>query len=362
MTGSIGGGRAHGARGTLVERALNVGLALMAGLALATALAGCGSSPGYPPGCTMNSGVRPETKARLESAAGRFYGLLRARLYDRAFDEACESMRTRDSREQMTESWAHLVEVLSIPNELKTEEVVVAVFPPGTRGPQQLDCADPSDPTGARRMLTTDQPYQAYLIQTGQVAGQTYNFGSVWFYEKGRFPGQGEWRLSSVGVRPRLALGQDWAYWHGKAREQLAKGNARNAALLYNLTMDLVVPAPWVRPARLDSLSREQRRIHTEDLPFGRVLHWKHSTGLEFRPYHATAEIGANGLILMLSYEVAAPVDTALVAQQAPLLADFIRTTFPEYPETFHEMGLQATTTVDHVPVWGGFFPFTPER
>ena len=359
MVESMGGG--HDPAATLRRRALT-GAALAVGLVLAAVLAGCDASPGYKPGCYMNSAVRPDTKARLEAGADRFYGLLRAHLYDAAFDEASEQLRAHDSRDRMTDAWAHMAEVLSIPNGLKTEEIVVAVFPKETRGPQQLDCADPSDPTGNRKLLTTDQPYQAYLIQTGQVAGQTYNFGSVWFFENGKLPGQGVWRLSSVGVRPRLALGRDWSYWHEQAMEQKAKGNARNAALLYNLAMDLVVPAPWVRPAGLDSLIAEQRKIHANDLPFGRVLHWKHSSGVEFEPYLASAEIGANGLIFMLNYEVPASADTALVEQQAPLLADFIRTTFPEYPEVFHEMGLQAMTRTDHVPVWGGFFPFKAGR
>lgn len=368
MAGSSGTaprGQARAARkpeGLARARALAAGLAVAGVLALGGLVSGCGNSPGYAPGCYMNEAVRPDTKARLELAAERFYGLLRARLYDRAFDEASEQMRTHDSRDRMTEAWSHISEVLSIPGTLKTEEVVVAVFPKGTQGPQRLTCADPAHPGVSSQLLTTDQPCQAYLIQTGQVAGQTYNFGSVWFYEPGRLPGQGVWRISSMGVRPRLALGQDWHYWHDKAREQLAKGNNRNAALLYNLTMDLVVPAPWVRPAMLDSLVKEQKRIHAQDLPFGRVLHWKHSSGVEFEPYLGSAEIGANGLILMLTYEVPATADTAQVAAQAPLLADFVRTTFPEYPEVFHEMGLQATTAVDHQPVWGGFFPFKPER
>jgi hypothetical protein len=200
--------------------------------------------------------------------------------------------------------------------------------------------------------MVTDQPFQAYLIQSAVVSGTTYNFASIWFHEDGR------WKLATFGAKPRVQLGHDWQHWLTEARTQKEKGNEKNAALLYNMAMDLLVPAPWVRPALLDTLQKEQRRIRTDNLPAGRRLRWVASDSTVFHPYMVSYEVTEQGLAVKFQYEVPEPVDTTQVARQAPSLAGFVRTTFPEYSEVFSSIILEGTTPVEHQPVWTGSFSF----
>jgi hypothetical protein len=325
---------------------------VMAAALLVLGFSACARKPHYEPGCYLNSAVKPATRRELEGAVNRFYDLLRSRRYEEAYGEAADALRTRVDKNQVAQAWTSISEILTIPREVKTEEVAVAVFPEGTRGPQQVQCVDPADTTGNRAMLTTDQPFQAYLIQSAEVNGTIYNFASIWFFEEGK------WKLATFGAKPRKQLGHDWRYFLDLARSQKQKGNARNAALLYNLSMDLLVPAPWVKPAMLQTLQAEQRTIRVENLPAGRKLEWVAQDGTVFNTYMVSYEITPQGLAIRFQYEVPAPIDTTAVAAKAPVLANFVRTSFPEYPEVFSEILLEATTPVDHQPVWAGTFSF----
>lgn len=313
---------------------------------------GCSKSPRYDPGCYLNDAVKAPTRRDVEAAAERFYGLLRARHYEDAYAEAADQLRTRVAKNDIAQAWTGIAEILTIPDKVTTEEIAVAVFPEGTRGPQEVQCVDPSEPEGGRKMMATDQPFQAYLVQSAQVGDNTYNFGSVWFFEKGK------WRLATFGAKPRKMLGKDWRHYLEVARAELAKGNERNAALLYNLTMDLLVPAPWVRPDKLDEIAKEQRTIIVENLPAGRRLEWVATDGTVFNPYLISYDVTTEGLALRLFYEIPQPIDTTAVAAQAPTLARFVRGEFPEYQEIFSTMVLEAVAPVTHEPVWSGTFPF----
>lgn len=320
-------------------------------LAATATFAGCSRKPAYPPGCYLNGSVHPATRRELESAAGRFYDLLRSRRYEDAWSGSSAQLRARVDKTQVALTWTSLAEILTVPQRLATEEIAVVVIAEGARGPQELQCTDPADTTGGRRMMTTDQPFQAYLIQSAAVRNTVYNYASIWYFEAGG------WKLAAVGARPRTAQGHDWRHYLEVTHEQRAKKNLRNAALLYNLTMDLLVPAPWVRPDQLEKLEREQRRLMVEDLPRGRVMTWVAADSTVFHPYQVGYDLTAQGLAVKFLYEVPAPADTSLVERQAARLADFIRQSFPEYQEVFSTIWLQATTRVDHQPVWEGTFP-----
>lgn len=326
-------------------------LATFSGIAALATISGCSGRPTYEPGCYLNSAVKGATRRDLEAAAERFYGQLRSHAYEEAYAEASEALRTRVDKAQVAQAWTTISENLTIPQAIRTEEIAVAVFPPGTRGPQEISCIDPADAAGARSMLTTDQPYQAYLIQSADVIGTTFNFASVWYLEDNK------WKLATFGVKARRQMGRDWTYYRDQARAELARGNVRNSALLYNLAMDLLVPAPWVKPAALDTLMKEQRRIHVDNLPAGRKLEWIARDGTVFNPYMVKYDIVNGAMILRIEYEVPTPIDTTQVAEKAPLLAEFIRTTFPEYQEIFPSVALDATTPLRHDPVWSGIFP-----
>jgi hypothetical protein len=322
------------------------------GLGLSALLVlGCSGTPKFEPGCYMNSGVPRAVRRAVEMAADRFSAQLRSGQYEAAWSEGAEQLRNRVNKTDVALAWTQIAEILSIPDGLVTEEVVVVAIQSGHRGPRELACSDPADPGSSRRMVATDQPLQAYLIQTGVVRNVTYNFASVWFYEEGR------WRVASFGTKPRKTLGHDWEHWAAVAREQRDKKQVRNAALLYNLAMDLLVPAPWVRPDQLNGLMAEQRQLRVENLPNNRKERWVATDGTEFFPFRSMLEPIPDGLAVKFQYEVPDGADSTQVAGQAPKLADFVRTTFPEYAEVFAEVHLEAVAAGDRRPVFAGAFP-----
>lgn len=325
-------------------------LLLPLGLLIVLVAGGCSRTPKFEPGCYMNSGVPREVRRAVETAADRFYAQLRSRQYEAAWSEGAEQLRNRVNKTDVALAWTQIAEILSIPDGLVTEEVVVVAIQSGERGPREMACRDPADPGSSRRMVATDQPLQAYLIQTGVIRNVTYNFASVWFFEEGR------WRVASFGTKPRKTLGHDWEYWATEAREQAGKRQVRNAALLYNLAMDLLVPAPWVRPDQLDQLMAEQRKLLVENLPNNRKERWVATDGTEFFPFRSMLEPIPDGLAVKFLYEVPAGADSAAVGREAPKLADFVRTTFPEYAEVFSEVHLEAVTAGDRRSVWAGAF------
>jgi hypothetical protein len=321
-------------------------------LALAVIAAGCsGGPPRLEPGCYLNGAVPGSVRNAVEKAADVFYEQLRGRQYETAYAASAAMLRERVDKGTVAQAWTAIAEVLTLPAELATEEIAVVAVKAGDRGPRELQCDDPADSTASRRMMATDQPLQAYLIQSGMVNGTLYNFASVWFYE------DDAWRMATFGTKPRTAGDHDWAWWRNLAREQQTKGNARNAALLYNLAMDLLVPAPWVRPAMLDQLMAEQRKLHPENLPNNRKERWVALDDTEFFPFQSACDIVPGGVGVRFTYEVPDGVDSTAVKADAPKLADFVRTTFPEYAEVFKVVRLEAVDATNKQPVWAGEFP-----
>lgn len=324
---------------------------LVAALTAVAALAGCGGSPKFEPGCYLNGAVPARTRKAVESAATRFYSLLRATSYEQAWTEGSEQLRSKVRREDLAASWTSIAEVLTIPTQMTTEEVAIVSIAPGTRGPQELTCSDPADTSGSRRMVVTDQPLQAYLVQSGLAHGVRYNFASIWFYE------EGHWKMASFGAQAREMEGHDWRWWWNTARAEKEAGRKRNAALLYNLAMDLCAPAPWIRPEVIGVMIREQKKIHVEHLPYNRKESWVAADSTVFWPYRSAYEPVEGGLAVKFYYEVPEPIDSLRVVSDAPKMADFVRSEFPEYGQIFREVRLEAVTPVDHRPIWSGRFP-----
>ena len=149
----------------------------------------------------------------------------------------------------------------------------------------------------------------------------------------------------------------DWAWWGKLAAEQKQLNNHRNAALLYNLAMDLLLPAPWVRPAALEQLMAEQRKVNPENLPKGRKERWVTTDDTEFFPFMSGCDIVAGGVGVRFVYEVPVDADSMQVSGGAIKLADFVRTTFPEYAEVFQVLRLEAVRAGDRATIWVGEFP-----
>ncbi len=325
-------------------------LAAVLAILLLPAVPGCSKKPDYAPGCYLESAIQSSDRARIDAAARRFLGLLRAYDYNTAFEESSAQLKARFPRDQIQSIWASVAETLTIPGDLALDDIVLVVVAEGARGPQQVTCVDAADSQAGRRMSATDQPYQAYLVHSGVVGANTYTFASVWFLE------EGNWRLATFGAKAKLQGGRDWTYYRDLALEQREKGNDRNAVLLLNMAMDLVIPAPWIRPDEVGRMEKIQKSITVYEVPLGRPLSWEAKDGTLFHPYLVTPEVSeGGGMALRFAYEVETP-DTAEVVAAAPKLADFIRVTFPEYAEIFRDLILEAYTKPDHQPVWRSEF------
>lgn len=323
-----------------------------AGILLSVAgLVGCSDTPKVDPGCYLNQSVPGSSRRGVEKAADEFYRQLRSGKYEEAYMAAASQLRQRVDKQQVAMTWTSIAEILTVPEEMTTVEIALVAVAAGDRGPREMTCTDPSDSSASRQMMATDQPLQAYLIQTGRVNGTTYNFASVWFHEERK------WRLATFGTKPRTVADHDWAWWGNLALAQKNSGNSRNAALLYNLAMDLLVPAPWVRPPALDRLQAEQRKVYAENLPNNRKERWVTLDDTEFFPFLSNCDIVPGGVGVRFTYEVPVDADSVRVAAEAPKLADFVRTTFPEYAEVFQLVRLEAVRTGDRAPVWYGDFP-----
>ena len=74
-------------------------------------------------------------------------------------------------------------------------------------------------------------------------------------------------------------------------------------------------------------------------------------------PFTSACDIVPGGVAVRFTYEVPDDQDSTRVARDAPKLADFVRTTFPEYAEVFRAVRLEAVRTTDKQPVWAGDFP-----
>jgi hypothetical protein len=327
-------------------------IAPILGMAIALLAGGCSDgTPRLDPGCYLNGAVPGSIRRAVEKSADVFYEQLRSRQYEAAYAEAASQLRERVDKQSVALAWTSIAEVLTLPAEVATEEIAVVAVKPGDRGPRELACVDPADSSASRKMMATDQPLQAYLIQSGLVEGTLYNFASVWYHEGGK------WRIATFGTKPRTVADHDWTWWRNLAREQQTRGNARNAALLYNLAMDLLVPAPWVRPDMLDQLMAEQRKIHPENLPNNRKERWVTLDDTEFFPFQAACDIVPGGVAVRFMYEVPDGTDSTAVKADAPKLVDFVRTTFPEYAEVFRAVRLEAVAAGTRQPVWAGEYP-----
>jgi len=317
---------------------------------LAILVAGCSKGLKYKPGCYLGDTIHPADRANIEQAAARFYQLLRSFSYDTAYDEASPQLQRLYPRDQLTSIWASINETLTIPDHLDLEDMALVAIREGARGPQSVPCIG-ADSAAARTMSATDQPYQAYLVESGAVGNNVYTYASVWYYE------DGVWKMASFGAKPKIQNGHDWTWYRDLSREQKELGNRRNAALLLNMAMDLLIPAPWIRPEEVRRLEKEQHAIAVVELPVGRPLDWVARDSTVFHPYLVQPHVTENGFGLTFAYEVT-NTDTAAVRANAPKLASFIKTTFPEYKDLFRDLTLEAYTKPDHRPVWRSEFSF----
>ena len=126
------------------------------------------------------------------------------------------------------------------------------------------------------------------------------------------------------------------------------------------MAIDLAVPAAWIKPAAVDELQRQQRRITVDRLPSDRLDPWIASPDT-FGVYSVGYAIFGDGLGVAIRYETKGAVsDTLSQKAYGDRLLRYVRTEFPEYREVFRHVALEAHEQSDRSKVWRRSYPLEP--
>jgi hypothetical protein len=115
-----------------------------------------------------------------------------------------------------------------------------------------------------------------------------------------------------------------------------------------------------MRPPEVETLKRRQRRISVDRLPISRVDLWT-SPPDTFRVFHSAY---ATVPELAVLFRYLAPVDladTTALATYSDRLRAYVENSFPEYPEVFSKLVLQAVAPDDPNRSWVRVYPLARE-
>jgi hypothetical protein len=297
-------------------------------------LAGCGGERADRDlGCFTDDRVPPRERAGIERAAAELYSRARTGAWEDIYRNAASIVRDRQTPEQFLSPLVQVLQRMGFPR--LTEETLTLVrfggdFPPVTPVECEVEGAD-----RPRKLLLDSHPAQASLVQTGAVGGERFFYSTLWFWE------QGVWRLATFHVKPATLRGESWEVYDRKADDQRLEGNNRNTALLYNVAIDLLVPNAWTQPPELTALQRKQQRLSVTYLPVGGAIDRWPAPSDTFRVRSVQYTVGEEKLGLVFRHEAVFPVaDSTAQKAYADRLFDFIRKSFPEYPEIFDRVVL----------------------
>jgi hypothetical protein len=320
------------------------------------ALGGCGGRRTVlATGCSTGDQVPAAVRAAIERAAGDFYDRARRGEWHAIYENVAPAVRTGTTEDRFTTPLTRVTERGGFPSELHTESLRVVKFGDGFPYTPHVSCPTPGedDPT---TLLLTRFPVQASLVQTGMQGGERFYYSTLWFQT------DGGWKLATFFTKPATIAGRDWRAYDQEAGAQKLAQNLRNAALLYNVAIDLSVPAAWVKPGAVEELQRRQRRISVEGLPSGRIMPWfdppdtflVRSVGYTIQP---------SGLGLIVQYPVRASIaDTVAQAAYADRMAAYMRRAFPEYKAEFQTLTLLGYEPKDQSLTWSRTQPLAETR
>lgn len=322
--------------------------------AMLWAAVGCGrGAADIPEGCSLDDAVPAEARAAVEQAATRFFEHARKGEGQAIYEEAAALVRERNSPDQFLAPIAQVAREIGFPP-LTTRSIAVVRFGETTPYQSRLECSVPGS-EAVTTLLLPDFPVQASLIQVGEASGETFYFSTVWFREP-----DGAWRIGAFFTKPATVFAKGTAEYAEEAAAQRAEGHLRNAALLYNVAIDLVVPAAWIKPAAVDDLQRQQKRITVDRLPSDRLDPWA-ATPDTFNVYSVGYAIFGDGLGVAIRYETEGAVsDTLSQKAYADRLMRYVRAEFPEYPLVFRHVALDAHEQGDRSKVWRRTYPLEP--
>ncbi len=333
------------------RRALLLVLGMGAAAAGVLLAAGCGPRARLQDGCNRGDEVPRQVREQVLSAAEAFYTRLHAGDWKAIYENAAGAVQRQRSPQEFIGPIARVAGQLGVPGNLATQSLDVIRFGPNFPHAARVSCTAAGDARPTVYLLT-DHPLQASLVQTGEQAGETFYYSTLWYGGD-----DGTWKLAAFFAKPATVYGKDWKGYESEASDQKLAAHLRNAALLYNVAIDLAVPAAWVKPASVDELQREQRRISVDRLPGGRVDAWPAPPDT-FKVFTVGYTIREGGLGLIFRYQTpAAPADSAAQAAYGKKLLAYIEREFPEYPAVFHSVTLQAASPGDRKLQWYGTYP-----
>jgi hypothetical protein len=311
---------------------------------LVTLLSGCGSSERA--GCLCDGNIPDAEVQELERAAAGVYELARSGDTTRLFANAAESMKARGGSPETFGPMVGFLGGLEPFPTFETHSISVVHF--GEKFPHvpRIQCPVPGEQWPQVLLLDPLPVVQASLVQTGPLRGETVYLSTLWHGERGM------WKLAAASIRRATGGGKDWKHYDELAAEERLHNRTRNAALLYNLAIQLVLPNPWTQPPALRDLQRRQARLSVSHLPKGTIEEWPADRDT-FRVRKATPIFldPGEGLALLFEYPpVTAAADSVGRRAHARRLFEYIREEFPEYAEVFREVVLQTEATGEGGP------------
>jgi hypothetical protein len=303
-------------------------------------------------GCTSGDDVPKPVQTALESAAGELYDRARRNDWNGIYESAAEAVQKQGSKQEFYAPITRTFRELGVPSQAQTQSIAVVKFGPKFKSEHKVSCGDPKRPLN---LIVSEAPLQASLVQKVPVGPEQFYFSTLWYGENG------QWRFAALFAKPATLQGRDWRSFEQQAAAENKAGNKRNAALLYNAAIDLVLPNAWTEPPEVKDLEHEQARISVSDLPKQNAAVAWYVPPDSILVHSIAYGMAQNELVLVVSYEaLAALSDTLAQARDADRLREYINKNFPEYQRVFHLLAMEAFNPRNNEPSWSKLGPLRP--
>ena len=314
-------------------KALFPGAGVLALLIFAAWLSGCSQTLEH--GCSCNDQVPKKIRTEIERAADELFARIEAQETEVIFENAASPVVEKSNAYDFVEPMALSVARFGLPKERTTHKLYAIHFKRGHAIEFPVPCG--CDGEEVDRLMLRRHPTQVSLVQYAGFGPLTVQYSILFWLE------DDQWKVGGFVARPVQVYGRDWKGFEDWADEQMQKGNLRNAALLMNVALDLLVPNSWTRPESVERIETKQNSLLVTNLPANMLDVWS-APNRDFRVYKVEKLYGPQALDVGFHYETyEAVADTVLIAEMHEELFGYIQTAFPEYSEVFDHAVIRAT-------------------
>lgn len=321
---------------------MRTGLSWIAVILLNLVLAGCGGDRPMvlTEGCYSGDRIPAGVWDSLQTSIDAYYARVRAGRWEEIYANVATSVQEQRTPQEFLTPLVGFVQQFGLPDDLKHVSTTVVRFGSSFPHTIPLECAT-GENSPPFNLLLLDYPTQASVVHLGDLGKDSFYISSLWYLENE------VWKMAGFFSKPATMIGKGWEeYAEWAAAERLAN-NRRNAALLYNIAIDLVLPNAWTQPAELNGLKRRQGRLNVTQLPVGTPEPWPAETDT-FSVFSTAYALIADELGILFGYETLAPLsDSTAVGAYSDQLSRYIRAGFPEYEEVFDKLVLRAVNPED---------------